>query len=69
VPVPAAEVTRAKQLLPELWKSGKPGVKKTEQTAGKWVTYLTFVPKKGMKGVAAFRVKPGAQGGGTTAQA
>ena len=66
-PVPAAEVTRAKQLLPELWKGGKAGKYKTEQTAGKWVTYLAFVPKKGMKGVAAFRVKPGAHGGAVQA--
>jgi hypothetical protein len=62
-PVPAAEVARAKVLLPTLWKSGKPGQRKTEQTAGKWVTYLAFVPSKGKRGVAAFRVKPGAQGG------
>lgn len=57
VPVPAAEVARAQQLLPELWKSGKAGAHKTEQTAGKWVTYLAFVPSKGRKGVAAFRMK------------
>lgn len=61
-PVPAAVVARAKQLLPELWKSGKAGAKKTEQTAGKWVTYLAFVPSKGKKGVAAFRPKPGSGG-------
>ena len=66
-PVPAAEVARAKALISELWKSGKPGAHKTEQTAGKWVTYVAFVPKKGMKGVAAFRVRPGAQGGTTQA--
>ncbi len=62
-PVPAAEVSRAKALIPELWKSGKPGAHKTEKTGGKWVTYLAFRPKAGMKGVAAYRLKPGAQGG------
>jgi len=62
VPVPGAEVTRATQLLPVLWKGGKPGAKVVENTAGKWVTYLAFVPSKGRKGVAAYRVKPGYKG-------
>jgi hypothetical protein len=59
-PVPKAETARATQLLPQLWKSGKPGTKVVEKTGDKWVTYLAFVPKKGRRGVAAYRVKPGA---------
>ena len=61
-PVPAAEVARAKALIPELWKSGKPGATKLEKTGAKWVTYLAFRPKAGMKGVAAYRLKAGAPG-------
>jgi len=60
VPVPAAEVTRATQLLPQLWKSGKAGARVVEKTGDKWVTYLAFVPSKGKRGVAAYRIKPGA---------
>jgi hypothetical protein len=67
VPVPAAEVTRAYQLLPSLWKSGKPGAKTVEKTGEKWITYLAFVPSKGKRGVAAFRPKEGAAPGGGTA--
>lgn len=61
VPVPAPEVARAYQLLPTLWKSGKAGVTKQEKTGDKWITYVSFVPSQGKKGVAAYRVKPGAQ--------
>jgi hypothetical protein len=56
VPVPPAEVARAKVLLPILWKKGL-GTTVVEQTAGKWVTYLAFIPAKGKKGVSAWRVK------------
>jgi hypothetical protein len=48
---------RAAQLLPELWKTGKPGKTKVEKTGDHWVTYLAFVPSKGKKGVAAYRTK------------
>jgi len=64
VPVPPSEVKRAYELLPTLWKSGKPGGKAIEQTGGKWVTYLAFVPSKGKRGVAAYRMKEGASPGG-----
>lgn|SRR5208337_1554256 len=65
LPVPAAEVSRAWALMPMLWKSGKPGAHTTEHTAGKWVTYLAFVPSPGKRGVSAWRVKAGQGGGGT----
>lgn len=64
-PPPAAEVQRAKELLPTLWKSGKPGASTLEKTAGKWVTYVAFRPKPKMKGVAAYRIKAGAMPSGT----
>jgi hypothetical protein len=60
IPPPPAVVSRANQLLSELWKSGKVGVTKVEQTDGVWVTYVTFAPSKGKRGVAAYRLKAGA---------
>lgn len=60
VPPTPAVVSRAKQLMGELWKSGKVGVTKVEQTDGVWVTYVTFAPAKGKRGVAAYRLKDGA---------
>lgn len=60
VPPPPSVVSRANQLLPEMWKSGKVGVTKVEQTDGVWVTYVTFSPAKGKRGVAAYRLKEGA---------
>ncbi len=59
IPPPPSVVSRAAQLLPEMWKQNKPGVTKVEQTDGVWVTYVTFVPSKGKKGVAAYRLKEG----------
>jgi hypothetical protein len=59
VPPPPAVVSRANQLMSELWKSGKVGVTKVEQTDGVWVTYVTFAPAKGKRGVAAYHLKAG----------
>jgi outer membrane biosynthesis protein TonB len=59
VPPPPAVVSRANQLMSELWKAGKVGVTKVEQTDGVWVTYVTFAPSKGKRGVAAYRLKAG----------
>jgi hypothetical protein len=58
-PPPSAVVTRAWQLLPTLWAHGA-GTKKTEQTAGQWITYVAAYmnPTKTMKGVVAFKPKP-----------
>ena len=63
VPPPPAVVSRANQLMSELWKSGKVGVTKQDQTNGRWVTYVTFAPSKGKRGVAAYRLKAGAPSG------
>ena len=63
-PPPKAVTARAWQLLASLWKGGKPGQTQVEQTGGRWITYQGFVPSKGKRGVAAWRVKPG-QGGKT----
>lgn len=38
-PPPPAVVSRAFQLLPQLWAQGQ-GASKTEQTAGRWITYV-----------------------------
>lgn len=57
-PPPQAVQTRAWQLLPVLWKTG-PKSRKTEQTAGRWITYVAE-PMGAKKGVVAFRVRPGA---------
>lgn len=58
-PPPAPVVSRAVALLPVLWAKGA-GATKTEQTAGRWITYQAAVTSPGKKGVVAFRVKPGA---------
>lgn len=57
LPPPKAVVTRAWQLLPSLWKSGKPGATKTEQTAGRWITYKATLHPGKKRGVDAWRVK------------
>lgn len=57
-PPPQAVQTRAWQLLPALWKTG-PKSRKTEQTAGRWITYVAE-PMGAKKGVVAYRVRPGA---------
>ena len=58
-PPPQVVQNRAWQLLPILWKTGA-GSRKTEQTAGRWITYKAEPMKAGKKGVVAYRVKPGA---------
>lgn len=54
-PPPAAVQQRAQQLVQQLW-SGGAGTFKTEQTAGRWITYRAEVVKSGKKGVVAYRV-------------
>lgn len=61
-PPSAAVVARAYALLPTLWKSGKPGAIKQEQTDGQWKTYQAYSPAKGKRSVVAYRPKGG---GGT----
>lgn len=60
-PPPAAVVTRAWQLLPILWKSGKPGGTSVETIKGRWITFQAqwHDKAKKKKGVTAYRVKPG----------
>lgn len=55
-PPPAAVQQRAGQLLQQLWNRGS-GAWKTEQTAGRWITYQAAVVASGKKGVVAFRQK------------
>jgi hypothetical protein len=57
-PPPPAVVSRAFALLPALWAKGA-GATKTEQTAGRWITYQAQAMAGGKKGVVAFKVKPG----------
>jgi len=54
-PPPIQVQARAVQLLPTLWKFGA-GTRKTEQTAGRWITYVAS-PMGKKKGVVAFRVR------------
>lgn len=53
-PPSSAVVQRANALLPQLWAYG-PGTHKTEQTAGRWTTYLATAMPAGRKGVTAWR--------------
>jgi hypothetical protein len=57
-PPPFAVQTRAQQLLPQLWKYG-PYIRKTENTAGRWITFQSE-PMGKKKGVVAYRVRDGA---------
>lgn len=59
-PPPVQVQTRAWQLLGQLWKFG-PGTRKTEQTAGRWITYQAEAmgKKREKKGVVAYRVRGG----------
>jgi hypothetical protein len=61
LPPPPAVVTRAWQLLPELWKKGK-GTRKVETIKGRWIAFVAADHGGGKKGVTAFRVKGGARG-------
>jgi hypothetical protein len=54
-PPPAAVQARAWQLLASLWSQG-PGAIKTEQTAGRWITYQAQ-PMGKKKGVVAYRLR------------
>jgi hypothetical protein len=53
-PPGAGVVARASALLPTLWAHG-PGTFKTEQTAGRWITYRA-TPMGQKKGVVAFKL-------------
>jgi hypothetical protein len=53
-PPGAGVVSRASSLIPVLWKHG-PGTFKTEQTAGRWITYRA-TPMGSKKGVVAFKL-------------
>lgn len=56
-PPPPAVQARAKQLVTPLWKQGS-GATKTEQTAGRWITYRAEVVASGHQGIVAYRLKP-----------
>lgn len=58
-PPPLVVQQRAGQLVAPLWARGK-GAHKTEQTAGRWITYQAAIVASGKKGVVAFRVRRGA---------
>jgi hypothetical protein len=60
IPPPAPVVKRAAALIRTLWAKGKPGASVLEQTGSVWVTYVGFVPSKGKRGVAAYRLRAGA---------
>jgi hypothetical protein len=53
---PQAVVTRAWQLLNQLWASGS-GTKKFEQTAGRWIAYVASPMAGGKRGVVAYTPK------------
>lgn len=55
-PPPAAVQQRAGQLVNTLWAQGS-GAFKTEQTAGRWITYRAEIVASGKKGVVAYRQK------------
>lgn len=55
-PPPLAVQQRAQQLVSPLWARGK-GAWKTEQTAGRWITYQAQIVASGKKGVVAYREK------------
>jgi len=57
-PVGAGVAARAAALLPSLWKYGE-GTRKTEQTDGRWITYVA-TPHGTKRGVTAWRLVPGA---------
>lgn len=68
-PPPRAVVQRAGQLVSQLWAKGK-GAHRTEQTAGRWITYQAATVASGKRGVVAFREKARRlpAGGGSTAR-
>lgn len=58
-PPPPAVQQRAAQLVTQLWKAGA-GTFKTEQTAGRWITYRAEKVRSGNQGVVAYRLKSAA---------
>lgn len=56
LPTPPAVHQRAAQLVDPLWRQGS-GAHRTEQTAGRWITYRAEVVRSGKKGVVAYRVR------------
>jgi len=54
-PVGSGVAARASELLPELWRYGS-GTRKTEQTAGRWITYVA-TPMGSKRGVVAYRLR------------
>jgi hypothetical protein len=57
-PPPPAVKQRAGQLVSALWKGGA-GTFKTEQTDGRWITYVAEIVASGKRGVVAYRVRSG----------
>jgi|SRR5882724_730503 len=57
-PPPPAVVSRSWQLLAPLWKRGS-GARQTEQTNGRWITYVATPMGGGKRGVTAWRTKDG----------
>lgn len=57
-PVGAGVAARAAALLPQLWAHGE-NTRKTEQTQGRWITYVARAMGS-KRGVVAFRPKPSA---------
>jgi hypothetical protein len=55
-PPPQAVITRAGQLLKEMWAGGKAGPDRQEQTNGRWITYKA-VKHGAKKAVVAYRIK------------
>jgi peptidoglycan hydrolase-like protein with peptidoglycan-binding domain len=53
-PPPPPVQQRAMQLLSQLWARGA-GTHKTEQTAGRWITYQAQIVRSGKRGVVAYR--------------
>jgi peptidoglycan hydrolase-like protein with peptidoglycan-binding domain len=63
-PVGSGVAARASELLLELWRYGS-GTRKTEQTAGRWITYVA-TPMGSKRGVVAYRLRPTASPTGAT---
>lgn len=66
LPTPPAVHQRAAQLVDTLWRQGS-GAYKTEQTAGRWITYRAEVVASGKRGVVAYRVRGDAPAGAAPA--
>jgi hypothetical protein len=55
-PPPPAVKARAAELVTPLWTRGQNAFK-TEQTAGRWITYRAEIVRSGKRGVVAYRLK------------